>query len=43
MMKNFIKWGSVVYYFAGKKPEKAKKPKKGEESREASIITASID
>lgn len=43
MMKNFVKWGSVVYYFAGKKPEKAKKPKKVEEIREASIITASID
>ncbi len=42
-MKNFIRWESVVRYFAGKKPEKAKKPKKVEEIREASIITAAID
>jgi hypothetical protein len=42
-MKNFIKWEFVVYYFAGKKPEKAKKPKKVEEIRVASIITAAID
>jgi predicted NAD-dependent protein-ADP-ribosyltransferase YbiA (DUF1768 family) len=42
-MKNFIRWESVVHYFARKKPEKAKKPKKVEEIREASIITAAID
>ena len=42
-MKNFIKWEFVVYYFAAKKPGKAKKPKKVEEIRGASIITAAID
>ena len=42
-MKNFIRWESVVRYLAGKKPEKAEKPKKVEEIREASIITAAID
>lgn len=42
-MKNFIRWESVVRYIAGKKTEKAKKPEKTEEIREASVITTAID
>ncbi|CZQ99056.1 hypothetical protein [Trichococcus ilyis] len=42
-MGNFMNWESVVRYFAGKKVQRVKKPKKVEEIREASIITAAVD